>query len=530
MVLPSEVEDILLLSSAGWPVKAIVRQLGFSRNTVKRYIAAGGFVEYKNPQRPGLLDGLGGWLEEQFKLHRGNAEVVRQELIAKKKIHVSLRTVERAVGTWRKDLAVRGLATTRYETKPGEQAQIDFGERQVNIGGEMVKVHLFVFVLGFSRRIYVQVFADQRLESWLKGTENAFRRFSGVPAAVLTDNAKALVISHDIHTREVVYNPVFVAFSRHWGFDRRSCAPYRARTKGKVESAVGYVKNNALAGREFDSWQALEIHLDWWMDQIADQRVLQELGGTPLERFELEVEALKSLACRPDFLRERELSRKVHSDLCVEVDTNHYSVPWKHIGESVSIGVRSGQIVITHAGKVRSHIETTRLLRFVPFRLIRPFFVAEVAGLPDAKVNRRIVELASAEFQARKPLYQFTNDGGALILHHDWIAYLVAHDRVWNLIPEDKAVNSAKSDSLPSDKYLRPFVETHFDALVLTRESFPGWTSVWAMYQEDLGFSTSLLTDRPKFLSAFEDALARQLVIATRQGFRSGWTYQQATK
>jgi len=351
MVLPAEVENILALHQAGWPVKAIVRELGFSRNTVRRYIAAGGFVEYRNPHRPGVLDGLGGWLEEKFHRHRGNAEVVRQELASQKGIEVSLRTVERAVAAWRQDLAVRGLATVRYETKPGDQAQIDFGEREVVVAGELTKVHLFVLVLGYSRRIYVEAFRDQRLGSWLQGTENAFRRFGGVTRTVLTDNAKALVTRHDVQSREVDYSPAFLAFSRHWGFEPRSCSPYRARTKGKVESAVGYVKHNALAGREFASWQALEAHLGVWMDQIADRRVVQELASTPLDRFEQEAACLKPLAGRPNFLQERELIRKVHPDLCVEVDTNHYSVPWKHIGSSVSVVLSKGQVLIRHAGK-----------------------------------------------------------------------------------------------------------------------------------------------------------------------------------
>jgi len=360
MVLPAEVENIMALHQAGWPVKAIARELGFSRNTVRRYLAAGGWVEYKNPERPGLLDGLEGWLEEQFHRHRGNAEVVRQELHSQKGLAVSLRTVERAVADWRQDLAVRGLATVRYETKPGDQAQIDFGEKEVLIAGELTKVHLFVLVLGYSRRIYVEAFPDQKLASWLAGTENAFRRFGGVTRTVLTDNAKALVTRHDVQSREVSYSPAFLAFSRHWGFEPRSCSPYRARTKGKVESAVGYVKHNALAGREFSSWQALEAHLALWMDRIADRRFIQELEATPLDRFGLEAPSLKPLAGRVNFLQERELVRKVHPDLCVEVDTNHYSVPWKNIGESVSVVVSKGQVLIRYAGReIARHEQST---------------------------------------------------------------------------------------------------------------------------------------------------------------------------
>jgi len=129
------------------------------------------------------------------------------------------------------------VATARFETGPGEQSQIDFGERFVVIAGERMKVYFFVMTLGFSRRIYVRAFTDERRDSWFAGMESAFRHFGGVTGVVLMDNPKALVKSHDVKTREVVFSESFRAFARHWGFTPRACAPYRARTKGKDERA-----------------------------------------------------------------------------------------------------------------------------------------------------------------------------------------------------------------------------------------------------------------------------------------------------
>ena len=87
---------------------------------------------------------------------------------------------------------------------------------------------------------------------------------------VLVDNPKPLVVRHDSATREVEFNERFVAFAAHWGFRLRTCAPYRARTKGKDENGVRYVKRNAIAGHRFDSLAAPEGHLAWWMREIAD--------------------------------------------------------------------------------------------------------------------------------------------------------------------------------------------------------------------------------------------------------------------
>jgi transposase len=217
----------------------------------------------------------------RFVRHRGNADVIRQELAAEKSIVVSLRTIERAVQPYRQELAAQARATARFETAPGKQLQIDFGERLVEIGGAKVKVFLFVATLGYSRRLHVRAFRNERQESWFAGLESAFVKFCGVAEEVLFDNARALVVDHDALTRSVVFNDKLVAFARHWGFRPRACAPYRARTKGKTENGVGYVKRNAIAGRRFASWEALEAHLDAWTREVADLRVHGTTGEAP---------------------------------------------------------------------------------------------------------------------------------------------------------------------------------------------------------------------------------------------------------
>lgn len=115
-------------------------------------------------------------------------------------------------------------------------------------------------------------------------------------------------------------HPRLHAFARHWGFRVRACAPYRARTKGKDECGVGYVKRNAIAGRFFASWAELEGHLDAWTRDIADQRQHGTTGEAPLERFRRdEAHALKPLAGIPPFTTARDLVRRVGADCAVEV-------------------------------------------------------------------------------------------------------------------------------------------------------------------------------------------------------------------
>jgi hypothetical protein len=230
--------------------------------------------------------------------------------------------------------------------------QIDFGDTRVWIGDEQVRVHLFVATLGYSRRLHLRASLRERQADWFEGMEGAFLRFGGVPAEVLFDNPKALVEHHDATTREVRFNRRLHAFARYWEFTPRACAPYRARTKGKDERGVGYVKKNAIAGRRFESWAALEAHLDRWTREIADQRVHGTTGVAPAERFAHEAGALRPLGARAPFGQLRDLVRKVQADCAIDLDTNSDSVPWRLIGESVQVVVLGGRVIVRHAGEV----------------------------------------------------------------------------------------------------------------------------------------------------------------------------------
>jgi len=191
---PDEVSAMIRLKSLGWGVRRIAAELGCSHMTVRRYLTAGGWVPYQAPDRASVLDGLETWLAERFRRHRGNADVVRQDLEREHGIRVSLRTVERAVAPLRRELAAEARATVRFETPPGHRLQVDFGELRVPVEGERGRVFLLVATLGYSRRCFVRAFRHEPQSAWLDGIEGAFQHFGGVTAEVLVDNAKALVL------------------------------------------------------------------------------------------------------------------------------------------------------------------------------------------------------------------------------------------------------------------------------------------------------------------------------------------------
>lgn len=352
MLRPDEVAAMVRLHEQGWGAKRLSREFGCARNTVRRYLRAGGVVPFTRAPRRAALDGHDEWLRERFFRHGGNADVVRQELASELGIVICLRSVEKRVQCWRRELKAHSRATVRFETPPGHQLQIDFGDTKVWIADERVKIHLFVGTLGYSRRMHIRPSIRERQADWFEGMEEAFLRFGGVPTEILFDNARALVEHHDAATREVRFNGRLHAFARYWGFNPKACAPYRARTKGKDERGVGYVKRNAIAGRRFASWGAFVAHLDQWNREIADQRVHGTTGEMPIVRFADEAGALRPLGGRAPFGQLRDLIRKVRADCAIDLDTNSYSVPWRLVGETVQVVVLAGRVIVRHAGAV----------------------------------------------------------------------------------------------------------------------------------------------------------------------------------
>lgn len=344
------------LAGRGWGVKAMARELGVARNTVRRYVRGAAAGQQARPAARRLSEADRTTAQTLFQsTAEGNAVVV-QRLLAEHGCGASIRTVQRMVAPIRQAQRAADVATVRVETAPGAQLQVDFGQKRVTIAGAAVRVFLLVAVLSYSRRAFVQAFLHERQDDWREGIAAAFTHFGGVTRTVLGDNARALVLGRDPETGTVTFHPAYLAFCRDWETQPRACAPYRARTKGKVESGVKYVKRNALAGRTFDSFAALEQHLAAWMIE-ADARIHGTTHERPFDRFHREEEAaLRPLPARPLVRREQRLPRRVAHDAFVDVETVRYSVPARLVREHVEVAVDEQIVRIFHgAALVATH-------------------------------------------------------------------------------------------------------------------------------------------------------------------------------
>lgn len=347
MVDPEIVKQLRALHAVGWGSKRIAQELGISRNSVRRYLRQGEAAETQVRPKAHTLDVAQRALAERLLdgPAQGNGVVV-QRLLAEQEVRVPLRTLQRVLAPRRREKRAAELATVRFETAPGHQMQIDFGEKWVRIAMTMVRVFFFVAVLGYSRRIFVRASLSQRQDDWREGLAGAFRRFGGVTQKILIDRAGALVVGEDRQTGTARIHPTFAAFCRDWGVAVTACRPYRARTKGKTESGVGYVKRNAIAGLTFTSFAALEAHLETWMRE-ADARVHGTTHERPCDRFERdEQSALCPLPGRNIAVRERRLRRRVATDCFVDVDTVRYSVPHQLVRRMLEVMVAEHEVIV----------------------------------------------------------------------------------------------------------------------------------------------------------------------------------------
>jgi hypothetical protein len=239
----------------------------------------------------------------------------------------------------------------RFETPPGKQAQVDWGHLgSIESDGQERKLNGFTFTLGYSRTMMAEAALDQKLGTLLKMHEEAFRQLGGVPEEILYDRMRTVWV--DIDERgEVVWNPVFLDFARYWGFTPRLCRPYRAQTKGKVESGVKYVRRNflcGLQGREPSGLNDLNAQLRAWVWETANQRVHGTTHEQVSSRWQVERSHLQPLDGRPPYPYVDDELRKVARDAYVSWRGSRYSVPWTFAGKQVWVRERGREIEVLY--------------------------------------------------------------------------------------------------------------------------------------------------------------------------------------
>jgi transposase len=341
---------VVELAGRGTPKKAIARMLGIGIKSVRRILRREKWKPYK--RRPPAKTVLTG--HEEFLTRRApevgfNCVVLFRELKLMG-YNGGYPAVQRFVKPLREAFRRDAEATLRFETAPGLQGQVDWGSSYVWFDDRRVRVRFFALVLGYSRRMFAKAFPSERLVHLIQGHEAAFSWLGGFPRELLYDNPKTMVTGRDAESEEVQLNPTFQDFVRHYGFRARFCHPYRAQTKGKIESGIKYIKGNFLVGRRFRDLDDLNCRLEEWMTTVADVRIHGTTGVRPIDRFQQE--KLLPFGHVPPYRLENAILRKIPTDARVCFKTNRYSVPWRLIGQQVEVRVEDGEVVLLQGDQV----------------------------------------------------------------------------------------------------------------------------------------------------------------------------------
>lgn len=340
--------------TAGMSVSKIAEEFELDRKTVRKALKRASWQPYRREaSAPTLLDAHRDWLIERAPQVHYSARILFQELKQTRGFTGCYETVKLAVRPLRAEAALTGLTQRRFETGPGEQAQCDWGQVTVPLGGVRTRLHVFVMTLGYSRCGFGMGFERERMPDLLAAHEAAFTHFGGRCEDLLYDRMRTVVLGcgQDAAGKPRL-NATFAAFAAHWGFTVRLCQPYRAQTKGKVESGVKYLKRNFVPGRTFRDLEDFNAQLLAWQREIADQRVHGTTHERPIDRFALEAEHLVPTGTQPGFLACLVRERVVAEDWLVSIDGNRYSVPYRLIGQTVQVVREFERWVIRHRGQV----------------------------------------------------------------------------------------------------------------------------------------------------------------------------------
>ncbi len=313
------------------------RALGLDIRTVAKWANVEQFAQRKGVVRVSKLDAFKGQIVRWLDTHPYSAQQIYQRLceagyeggrtIVKDYVHrIRPRHQE---------------AFLKLDFAPGETAQVDWGEYgSIDVGSTRRRLSFFLMVLCYSRRMYLEFTVSQTSEFFLSCHENAFAVFGGVPSEIMVDNLKSAVLQRLVGVAPV-FNPKYLDFSRHWGFEIKPCNVRSGNEKGRVENGVGYVKKNFLAGLELP-------------DFATHQR--------PIDRFEEERAQLKRLN-PAGFDLARVSTVRVTKQFRVPLDSNHYTVPARYAGHRLTLKTYADrvcmydqqQLIVRHARSMDRH-------------------------------------------------------------------------------------------------------------------------------------------------------------------------------
>lgn len=482
---------IRYLHAQGKAVRAIAKDLGIARNTVRAALRHDQPPRYSRPPRPNpqllpFADDIRRMaLEQELIGTRIYREVqARGYTGGMTALYRHLRLLRAA--------AAPSVAVERFETPPAYQGQFDWSPYTVLLGGEPVGIVIFALTLGYSRRVFYWPSRDETQASVFEALEAAFRHVGGVPHTLLVDNAKVFV--RDARPDRFAWNARFLELCGHYAVEPVACHPYRPQTKGKVERPFYYLEQHFIKGRSWSDFDALHQALTAFVADELDVRVHATTREPPLVRFAQEQSRLTPLPTTPFFSTQEPL-RTVSRDCLIAIGGSRYSVLWPYAGQRVWVRVSQGRRVVARAADgsvIGSHAVAPRK----GMTIIDPAHYAGLRGREPA--TRAVVTQA---FLARFPDEQAFIEGVFAQHRPNGVAHLRAVLRLADLYPTEvlrQALAVAHTYRTYSHAFIRGLVEAAGARTVPTLPPAPARLAVpgMATLTADLRVYQSLLEVR----------------------------------
>jgi transposase len=270
------------LQAIGKSIRAITRETGHSRNTVRKYLRAAGIpTPLPQKKRASKLDPFKALLDQYLAQGIFNCEVLFR-LLKEQGYSGGITIIKDYVKPHR--LPKQAPAVQRYETKAGQQAQVDWKICEYkDLNGHVRKIPVFAMVLGYSRAMYIEFTKRCDIHSFLRCLMNALEYFGGVPKTMLTNQMKTVILSMG-EDRKPRWHPLFEDFAATIGMVPKVCRVRRPQTKGKVERVVQFIEQNFMPGRTFTDLRDLNRQAWQWCDE-QNRRIHGTTGERPVDRL-----------------------------------------------------------------------------------------------------------------------------------------------------------------------------------------------------------------------------------------------------
>lgn len=349
--------DLRYLYLQGLTVSEISKLQNLDRKTVAKYIHCEKHTKYQRaPLAEKLITQYGNYINQRLEIYNLTSQKLFKE-ISKQGFLGKYGTVNNFVKSVKNELKTKSVL--RFETQPGEQAQVDwayFGDFYDRAENKTIRLCCFIMVLGFSRMRFIYFFNGDDTDNFLEAHNLAFEYFGGYTKEILYDNLKSVVIKRRFKLKDSDLNKRFLDFSGFYGFKPILARPYKPTTKGKVENTVDFVRTNFFEGESFYSLKDINKRAGQWLNEV-NSNMHQGIHAIPRERFEKE----NLIVLTKKYDLSMVTYRNVHIDSFINYKTNRYSVPHNLAGKEISVKIIGNKMDIFYRDQiVANHTISTK--------------------------------------------------------------------------------------------------------------------------------------------------------------------------